>query len=392
MGGVGGSIKRARAPSAADVALLWAGASPWPDPRRVAEAANGADPALVMEAAARHRVASLVLRAVEKAGCALSPERLPIVRWTRLREAHTRVAIEAALQRALDPLEAAGLRPMVLKGLSVLHRYPHPFLRPMDDIDLLLPRPIAFEAARLLASKGWRPAAHRGRDPRYDLLFTHASVPGVALELHYEFTTWRERPPGLETSRLWSERVPTNVMGRPAWGLPPELELLVLVVHATKRFHLLKRLIWMSDVALVASTPGFDWGTFDRLASEARRRVAAAVSLAIAERLGARVPDELLQLPRPGLAEALAPMLDPARPFEPRPQTHPWVTYALIDDVAGRARLAVAEAVRPSGSRKRGRVLRELARVVLAGFRHGRSRAGTTPSAAAAPRSRPSLP
>ena len=48
--------------------------------------------------------------------------------------------IPRALALAVRPLTDAGLEPVVFKGPAVAARYPKPGLRPMEDIDLLLPR------------------------------------------------------------------------------------------------------------------------------------------------------------------------------------------------------------------------------------------------------------
>ena len=358
------------APSESEVALLWAAASPWPDPGLVAEHARGARLGLVLEAAARHRVALLVLRGLETAGIVVEKQNSDVIGLAKLWEAHTRVALPAAAEAALAPLAAAGLTPLALKGVAIVGRYPATWLRPMDDIDLLIPRSSVRQAASVLEQAGWRRATHRGPDPRYDFLFQHPGVPGVALELHYEFARWRERPQGLDARRLWDERIPIDVFGTAAWGLSPELELIALIAHAAKRYHLFNRLIWAADIAVIARTSDLDWHKVAVLASNVRRRRALAVGLRLAERLGADVPDELLVLPR-GVTRtgALDPLLDPARPFFPSTGRQPRHAYALIDDVMGKLRLAAGDLARPSAPKTHTRVVRELAWVVGGGIR-----------------------
>ena len=48
--------------------------------------------------------------------------------------------IPHAMELAVSPLTAAALEPVVFKGPAVAARYPRPGLRPMEDIDVLLPR------------------------------------------------------------------------------------------------------------------------------------------------------------------------------------------------------------------------------------------------------------
>lgn len=366
-GGVEG-IERASAaspaPSEADVALLWAAARTDPDVSAVRDAARGARIPDVLTAAGRQRVAPLVLRALDAAGVTYDSGHPSVVR-TALWDAHARVALPAAAALTLEPLAAAGLRPLALKGLGLIDRYPAPGLRPMDDFDVLLPRELVRHASRVLRDAGWRRMRHRDPDPGYDIVFAHPSVPGVPLELHWNTEKWRERTNGVDAARLWASRIDRTVLGHPAYGLPPELELLSLVTHAAKRFHLFGRLLWGVDFTVVARTPGLDWDAVGRLAASTRSRLAVAVGLRIARRLGAIVPDELLVLPasleRRG---ALDVLLDPARPFGPKSAVQRWMAFALIDRPVDRLRLGVGDLLRPARHEPRGRIVRQFVRAL----------------------------
>ena len=357
----------ARIPRQEDVDLLWSAASPYPDLQRVATAAQAADVPYVLETAVSHRVASLVLRALRAAGVEVDPRSTWAVSQVSAWEAHAALALPVATRTALAPLKEEGLAPLLLKGLALVHRYPSPLARPMDDIDLLLPPRLTQWAAAVLKRGGWVPGKHTGTDPRYDLVFRHPSAPGVPLELHFEFIEWRERPPSLEGEQLWAARVPTEVFGEPAYVLPPELELMTLIIHAAKGFHLFDRLLWAADLVVASAATPLNWDEVTRLATLTRRRVATAVALRLAERLGANVPRELLEItPVLARARAVGALLDPARPFMPR--TRPWwVSYALVDTVGAKSKLAFGELVRPSRNKRRSDVVGDLARLVLEG-------------------------
>ena len=66
--------------------------------------------------------------------------------------------IPRAVALAVRPLTEAGLEPLVFKGPAVAARYPEPGLRPMDDIDLLLPAADHRRALDALAGAGWQVA------------------------------------------------------------------------------------------------------------------------------------------------------------------------------------------------------------------------------------------
>ncbi len=357
-------------PTQADVDLLWAGASIRPDLDAVRRAARDANIPSVLEAAVHHRVAPLVLRALGAAGVFVDRTEADAAAEGRAWEAHARLALPNAAKASLGPLTAGGFEPVLLKGLALVDRYPALGLRPMDDIDLLLPAGQTVDAAKVLEAAGWRRAKHLGEhDPGYDLVFAHPSVPGVPLELHFELTEWRERPRALEGRALWEARVPTTALGSPGWTLPAELELVVLVTHAAKAFHLFSRLIWIVDLAVVIGSTALDWDEVARLATRANRRVAAAVALCQARRLGAQVPDVLTTLPS-ALARSLTfrDAFSPEADFMPTKKKH-WLSYLLIDDAPGKVRLAIADLIRPPFDSNRRRVARDLGGLVARGAR-----------------------
>ena len=359
--------QEARIPRAEEIDLLWAAASPYPDLERVAAAAERADLPYVLETAVAHRVAALVLRALRTAGVEVDPASTWAVSQVKAWETHATLALPLATRMALAPLSDEGMAPLLLKGLALVHRYPAPVLRPMDDIDLLLPPRLTQWAAAVLKRGGWEPGKHTGTDPHYDLVFRHPAAPGVPLELHYQFIEWRERPPSLGGEELWARRTPTVVFDQAAYVLPPELELMTLIIHAAKGYHMFHRLLWAADLVVAAASNRLNWEEIDRLATLTRRRVATAVALRLAARLGADVPSELLEItPVLARARAIRALLDPARPFMPR--TRPWwVSYALADTLAAKSKLAFGELVRPPRNKRRSEIVGDLARLVLEG-------------------------
>lgn len=359
-----------RLPSEAEKTLLWTAARVDPDVETVARAAASSDVDYVLEAAARHHVAPLMLRALNAASVRVDPANR-VLKLATVWEAHARLALPAVASAGLAPLAAEGLSPVLLKGLAVTDRYPAPGLRPMVDIDVLLPRELIPRARLALRRSGWNPGAHLAPDPGYDIAFRHPSVPGVPLELHYELVRWQERTNGINAQLLWAARRPVTVFGQHAYGLPAELELLVLCVHAAKRFHLFNRMIWMVDLTVVCSAPGFDWERVERLATDARCRVPLAIGLRLARRLGGQVPEELLVLPR-FLARSgtLDKLLDPARPFLPTAEAKSsWLSYVIVDDVRGTLRLAIGDLLHPRHGEPRTRAAAQLVRTARRGIR-----------------------
>lgn len=104
-----------------------------------------------------------------------------------VQHAHAAAVRARAIGSMLDVLEAAGIPALILKGAALAHLvYPSPYLRPMRDVDLLVPADRADEAWRLLRASGFSPT---GPDPgrrHHHLQSLVASMDGVPVyvEIH----------------------------------------------------------------------------------------------------------------------------------------------------------------------------------------------------------------
>ena len=216
--------------------LLWEACRREPRADSVRRALDeGADIELAASAAADHRVSPLLWRALGRSGSldVLGTDRaLGGVRDALKMEAL--LLLPRAVALAVQPLTDAGLEPVVFKGPAVAARYPEPGLRPMDDIDLLLPQADHRRALDALGQAGWQVA--RAGDDAYDTSLIHGEVPSLFLELHYglEYASHRVSAPALDADTLWACRQPLDCAGTPAFGLPPAEELVMLAVHAGK--------------------------------------------------------------------------------------------------------------------------------------------------------------
>ncbi|MFI5041296.1 MAG: nucleotidyltransferase family protein, partial [Acidimicrobiales bacterium] len=169
--------------------------------------------------------------------------------------------------------------------------------------------------------------------------------------------TWREQSNRLTADALWQRRIPVDVFGTAAWGLPVEDEIVALLAHAGKPFHVFNRLIWSVDIAVVVAAANRppDWDEVARMASDLGCRTVVAVGLTQARRLGASVPDELCRVGATGPKQsALADVRSEDWPLVERDEgVFTRLRYALADDWRARARLFAGTVV-GTGSRTRG--------------------------------------
>jgi hypothetical protein len=183
-------------------------------------------------------------------------------------------------RRAADAIAAlsdAGIETMVLKGASLsLLAYGGAGVRPMDDVDVLVPIERRVDAVEAMRAAGWRPE----KEDAEGWARVHHSMgidgpEGGNMDLHW-FSLWqpaRDEP-------LWRRAVPLELSGAQTLAPCPADQLLLVCVHGTP-WSPLPPFRWIADAAAVIRSSGeeLDW---DRLVSEAERRrltVASAAAL-----------------------------------------------------------------------------------------------------------------
>lgn len=339
------------------LAVLWAACRVVGDQAELRVLAASVDPTVdgpwLTSVATVNRAGPMLWSALAAAGCAhvLGSGAEPLRLLSTAQQLAATAVVPTAVRLAVEPLVAAGLEPLVLKGPALAQRYPGTGLRPMDDLDLLLPSRQHEQAVEILRGAGW--AVRRGRQlDRYDTVLVHEQAPGLPLELHAGLQTFYEWATGLRATAIWGSRRPLVVEGTAAYGLDTETELVVLAAHAAKPYHGFNRLIWAVDLAVVvhhaAGGRGVDWERLCALARHWRCHSALGVGLTLARRLGAEVPEEVLQVLcetwAPWQRRALAPVLAATWPAQGSVSVAFYLRFALADTVSHRAALAAGAA------------------------------------------------
>ena len=264
-------------------------------------------------------------------------------RWQARSEWRRCSSFRVAVALAVRPLTEAGLEPLVFKGPAVAARYPEPGLRPMDDIDLLLPVTDHRRALDALAGAGWRVARSAGVE-HYDTVLIHDQVPSLSLEVHYGLERASQRVTALDAEALWARRVPLDCAGTPAFGLSQADELVVLAADAGKPFHGFMRLVWIADLGMIVNSAAargepVDWDGVRAVAEQARCRTVVGAALELARRVGVDAPSELFPLPSRGWrGQALRQLFSVTWPLTGHELHRYRVTYAVTDATTQRLR------------------------------------------------------
>lgn len=199
----------------------------------------------------------------------------------------------------LRQFQAAGIETMVLKGAALaLLYYRDVGLRPMTDVDILVPTGRRRKAIEVLTAAGWTSpvlALERQTDPVLDL--RHSLVfekDAVQLDLHWHLLSeWRT--PVVDED-VWTASIPIEVREVSSRVLDPAHQLLHSCFHGVASGPD-PIPIWVVDSAMILtrSSVDLDWA---RLVEQARKRrlilpVREALAY-LAEVYGAAVPQSVL--------------------------------------------------------------------------------------------------
>ena len=345
--------------------LLWEACCREPRADSIRRAfAGGADIGWAVSAASAQRIGPLLWRALGAVGSldALGPDGATLGRVANASRMEALLLLPRAVALAVRPLTDAGLEPVVFKGPAVAARYPEPGLRPMDDIDLLLPLADHRHALDALGHAGWQVARPGGPATNATVL-THREVPSFFLEVHYALEGASQRVTALDPGTLWAMRQPLECEGTSAFGLPPAEELVVLAAHAGG--HRFVRLVWMADLAMIVGTAAthgvaVDWDRVRAVAGAAKCVMVVGATLEMARRAGLDAPAGLFPLPTQGSrGDAMRRLLSVSWPLTNLELPGWQFRYALTDARAQRVKIFfdhfVDDFVRGHGIRARAR-------------------------------------
>jgi len=195
----------------------------------------------------------------------------------------------------LTVLAEAGIATLILKGGALVpQRYGDLGIRPMSDLDVVVPTSQAEAAIQALDGAGW--SARTAVTPAF-IRMRHAVdllEAGTSLKCDLHWHVYSECCGPHADDDLWAASVPLDFEGVHTRTLGPADQLLHLCVHGSRRARR-QLLLWIPDALLVLRAGDIDW---PRLVAQARGRrfvLRAATMLAYLSReFAAPVPDDVL--------------------------------------------------------------------------------------------------
>lgn len=192
----------------------------------------------LLQQAEAHGMAPLLLRHLLAAGIDLPDDFLRSLRLLALRHRQANRVLSRTLGRVLSILTEAGIPALVLKGAALCHTlYPEPGLRPMRDIDLLLPWNEALPAHALLQRHGFHDPAVFTPVDHLHLAALYQEVDGIRVCLELHRSLFPDSPPcpaRMDFAQLYDRAVSFAAAKVPAFTLADEDMLWHLYQHG---FH-----------------------------------------------------------------------------------------------------------------------------------------------------------
>ncbi len=235
------------------------------------------------------------------------------MRQAHLQQAGRQVALFHELTKILETLHQANIPVVLLKGIDLAYTlYPDPSLRPIGDLDLLIPYECVDEAIARILPMDYRlefswsmPEICKGHTEHF---YTEAnldkqSAPFAHVELHWRLVTGHASRYAADPEWFWQGTRPTVFNNIPCLSLKPDRNLLYLAGHAAIKHVLFKHgqgqvsLLWFYDMHLLLSqkTKTLDWD--ELLAAGHRFGWNTALYLALQEtqaRFGTPLPQEMM--------------------------------------------------------------------------------------------------
>jgi hypothetical protein len=243
-----------------------------------------------------HGVLAHLTVALDAASATVSQEIRDRLREAQRVQAIHALRVTAELLQIVSLLKSEGLEIPVMKGpvLSV-RAFGDPGRRRYGDLDFLIRHEGVLQVTRLMQKAGYQAVVppesiEAGKVPG-QYLFLRPETRSV-IEFHSD-RTLRYFPRPLPIDDFYVRRTSIEIDGHPIPALAPEDEFILICIHGTKHFW--ERLLWIADVAALATKPGaLDWSRVQAVGNAVGAQRMVHFSLRLAQRLfSIEVPAEM---------------------------------------------------------------------------------------------------
>lgn len=256
---------------------------------------------LPLDTASLHLLPLLYRRYHEKTG---SKELIEKCREVHLAAAKQTLRLFAEGKNVIGLFSQKGIPTLFLKGAVLAEAYYHEHgLRPMSDLDVLVPEERAAEALDLLRKKGWEPEDPRKRNlPAEELVyFLHGlnlkKKGSPSLDLHWNILAGYRRPEAEREMR--ARAVPFRLQGESSLSLCGEDHFFLVCIHGLS-IKSTAPIRWIADalqfVDEASRRGGFDWSRVSALAAQYRLNLKTLRALEyLKECFEVPVPEKVLE-------------------------------------------------------------------------------------------------
>ncbi len=264
-----------------------------------------ADWSEVVAVAADHGLTPLLYSRLKESS---SQACVPADVWERLRRAHFASAVRnmslyGELRKVLQRLRSSGIPVIVLKGAFLAEAvYDDVALRPMVDVDLMVPRAELSRAHAVLVDIGRVRQQSEGIESRLRRSRELRLSAGAGIDIHWAIVTPASRF-RLDLTGFWDRARPATIAGVEVLALSPEDLLLHLCLHTSYGHVFGEGVRPLCDIAATIRRFGgdMDWMQVAERAREWRAARYVGLTLHLARSmLGAEVPDDVLEQLVPG--------------------------------------------------------------------------------------------
>ena len=201
---------------------------------------------------------------------------------------------QAQLKTIINLLDQAKIATLLLKGAwTAEFLYPHPALRMMHDIDILIMPEAEQNAYKIIKAAGFKPYAGEYDGPKHLPTLVPENNRGLAIELHHDISNRSEQ---FKSEQLWQYSEMRDIAGIKTRVFNPEMLLLHHCLHMVEEYfgNGIKNII---EAAFMIDRNMFELDKLLKISNELNLNSTLALSLAVVK--------QLFSITLPGASEKL---------------------------------------------------------------------------------------